>query len=61
MEGIEPGNSPIYQWQEIQQLIDHQVEPAMLIAIHNAKRIFPGSNVICEKKWRRDAAEHLTS
>jgi hypothetical protein len=50
MEGIEPGDFPIYQWQEIQQLIDDQVEPAMLRAIHSTKRIFPGAIVICEKK-----------
>ncbi len=50
MEGIEPGNSPIYQWQQIQQLIDDQVEPEMLRAVHNTKRIFPGTTVICEKK-----------
>jgi hypothetical protein len=50
MEGIEPGNFPIYPWQEIQQLIDNQVEPAMLRAIHITKRTFPGAIVICEKK-----------
>jgi hypothetical protein len=50
MEGIEPGDFPIYQWQEIQQLIHDQVEPEKLRATHNAKRIFPGTTVICEKK-----------
>jgi hypothetical protein len=30
MEGIEAGDFPIYQWPEIQQLIDNHVEPGML-------------------------------
>lgn len=50
MEGIEPGDFPIYQWQEIQQLIDNHVELETLRAVHNAKRIFSGTNVISEKK-----------
>ncbi len=50
MEGIDPGNLSIYQWQEIQQLIDNHVDSAMLRMIHNAKRTFTGAVVICEKK-----------
>ncbi len=50
MEGIDPGDSPIYQWQEIQQLINNNVEPGTLRAVHNTKRIFPGTTVISEKK-----------
>lgn len=50
IEGIDTSNLPIYQWQEIQQLIDNHVEPAMLRAVHTTKRIFPGTTVICEKK-----------
>jgi hypothetical protein len=56
MGEIESGDFPIYQWPEIQQFIDNHVEPAMLRAIHNIKRIFPGTTLICENKRRDEAA-----